>query len=326
MPDHRIVLFDELDDPYKATLIFQLALPWPVTPKQLQELRSADERYTREFGMFAVTRDGTVASGLLLMRFPTQTTQGRLEVGAVNAVATRPDFARHGLMTDIMNRTHEYFRESGLEYSVLTTSRRLGAITMYQQHGYSEIDHSEVAVKQPNQPRTHPPEGLLVRAFSETDLNSVDSVYKRAVEGSTGFICRPKNFLKARRYAQGVAISPTQNMRIVERGGTVTGYAYWEPSQSVSESPEIMALDETSFHALLADAERRNPSVHVLVWCDGLADLEIGWLSKAGYQAPLEGYGSFLVKSLREKTDSSRIRSIYAVDSGKFRLGLWDGT
>jgi len=326
LPDHRIVFFDELDDPYKATLVFQLALPWPVTPKQLKEVRSADERYTHEFGMFAVTRDGTVASGLLLMRFPTQTTQGRLEVGAVNSVGTRPDFARHGLMTDVMNRTHEYFRESDLEYSVLTTSRRLGAMAMYHQHDYSEIDRSEVAIKHPNQPRTHPPQGLLVRPLSEADADSIDSVYERAVDGSTGFVYRPKNFLKARRYAQGVEIRPAQNMRIAQRGDTVTGYAYWEPSQSVSESPEIMALDEASFRALLADAERRNPDVDVLVWCSGLTDLEVGWLSEAGYQAPLEGYGSFLVKSLREKTDSSKIRTIYGVDSGKFRLGLWDST
>ena len=326
MPDYRIVFFDEIDDPYKATLIFQLSLSWPVTPSLLQELRSSDERYTREFGIFAVTRDGTVASGLLLMRFPTKTAQGRLEVGGVNAVSTRPDFARRGLMTAIMNRTHEYFRERDLEYSVLTSSRRLGAMAMYQQLGYSEIDHSEVAVKHPSQPRTLTPEGVLVRPFSETDIDNVDFVFKQAVEGSTGFICRPKNFLKARKYSKGVEIKPAENMRVVERGGSVTGYAYWEPNERVSESPEIMALDEVSFRALLADAERRNPDVAVLVWCDGLTGMEIGWLSEAGYQAPLEAYGSFLVKSLKGKTDSNRIRRIYGVDSGKFRIGLWDGT
>jgi len=326
LSEYRIVFFDEIDDPYEVTLIFQLSLSWPITPKLLEELRSGDLRYMRDFGMFGVTREGTVASGLLLMRFPTQTMQGGLEVGGVSAVSTRPDFARRGLMTAIMNRTHEYFRERDLEYSVLTSSRRLGAMAMYQQHGYSEIDHSEVAVKHPNQPRTRSPESILVRPFTEADVDSVDNVYKRAVEGSTGFVCRPKNFLKARKYSQGVEIKPAENMRVVQREDSITGYVYWEPNQRVSESPEIMALDEVSFHALLADAERRNPDVAVLVWCDGLTDLEVGWLSEAGYQAPLEAYGSFLVKSLREKTDSNRIRRIYGVDSGKFRIGLWDGT
>ena len=87
-----------------------------------------------------------------------------------------------------------------------------------------------------------------------------------------------------------------------------------------------MALDEATFHALLTDAECRNPDVAVLVWCDGLTDLEVGWTSKVGYQARHEAYGSFLVKSLREKTDSNRIGRIYGVDSGNLRVGLWDGT
>jgi len=326
LQDYRIVFFDEIDDPYRVALIFQLSLSWPVNSRLLQELRSSDERYAREFGIFAVTRDGTVASGLLLMRIPTQTIQGRLEVGGVNAVGTRPDFARRGLMTAIMKRTHEYFRERGLEYSVLTTSKRLGAMTMYQRLGYSEIDHSEVAVKYPNQTRTRSPEDAIVRPFLETDSNNVYSAYKRAVQGSTGFIYRPENFLKARKYSMGIEIKPVENLRVVERGDSVTGYAYWEPSQRISEATEIMALDEASFHALLADAERRNPDATVMVLCDGLTDLEIGWLDRASYQAPLEAYGSFLVKSLKEKTDSNRIKRIYGVDSGKFRIGLWDGT
>jgi GNAT superfamily N-acetyltransferase len=326
LSEYRIVFFDEIDDPYKISLVFQLGLSWPITPKLLEELRSNDLRYMHDFGMFAVTREGTVTSGLLLMRFPTQTMQGRLEVGGVSAVSTRPDFARRGIMTAIMNRTHEYFREHDLEYSVLTSSRRLGAMEMYLQLGYGEIDRSEVAVKCPHQPRTRSPNDVLTRPYSEADVDDVDEVFNRAVEGSTGFICRPRNFLKALKYSKGVEIKPAENMRVVEHGNSVTGYAYWEPSQRISEAPEIMALDEPSFHALLADAERRNPDVAVMVSCDGLTNLEIGWLGKAGYKAPLEAYGCVLVKSLGEKTDSSRIRRIYGVDSGKFRIGLWDST
>lgn len=326
MSDYRLAFFDEIDDPYKVTLIFQLSLYWPTTPRLLQELRSNDDRYTREFGIFAVMQDGTVASGLLLMRISTQTTQGRLEVGGISAVSTRPDFARRGLMRAITNRAHEYFREHGLEYSVLTTSKRLVAMTMYQQLGYGEVDHSEVAVKYPNQPRTPSPKETHIRPFSEADVDSIDSVYKRAIEGTTGFIYRPKNFLKARNCTSGCEIRPAENVRIVESGGSITGYAYWNSNARISEAPEIMALDEASFHALLADVERRSPDGAVMVWCDGLTDQETSWLRKAGYQGPLEAYGSFLVKPLRQKFDSSRIREMYGVESGKFRMGLWDGT
>jgi GNAT superfamily N-acetyltransferase len=326
LSDYRLAFFDEIHDPYKVTLIFQLSLYWPAIPKLLRELRSNDDRYTREFGIFAVMQDGTVAGGLLLMRISTQTTQGMLEVGGINAVSTRPDFARRGLMTAITNRAHEYFLERGLEYSVLTSSKRLVAMTMYQQLGYGEIDHSEVAVKYPNQPHIPSPKDTLVRPFSETDVDSIDSVYKRAVEGSTGFIYRPKNFLKARNYTSGCEIKSAENMRVVERGDSVTGYAYWQSNPRISEAPEIMAFDEVSFSALLADVERRNPDGAVMVWSDGLTDLETSWLRKAGYQGPLEAYGRFLVKSLKQNTDPNRIRKMYGVELGKFRMGLWDGT
>lgn len=325
MADFRIVYFDEIDDPYKVTLLFQLSLFFPALPRILEEIRANDERYTPEFGIFAVTENGTVAAGHLLMRIVTTTTEGRLEVGGVNAVGTRPDFGRRGFMTAIMNTTHEYFREQGLEYSVLTTSKRLGAMMMYEQLGYVEIDHSDMAAKYANRQRISAPPEIVVRSFSEEDVAKVDNVYREAVKGSYGFIYRPSNFLKARKYAAG-EMKPKENLRIAERGNLVTGYAYWDSTPRSSEALEIMAIEAPSFHALLADAEQRNPSAGVVVWCDGLTNLEIGWLKDADYLGPLEAYGRVLMKSLKGKTDSRKIRGMYGVDLGKFRLGVWDGT
>jgi hypothetical protein len=259
------------------------------------------------------------------MRIPTATTEGRLEVGGVNAVGTRPDFGRRGFMTAIMNTTHEYFREQGLEYSVLTTSKRLGAMRLYEQLGYVEIDHSDMAVKYPNQHRTSVPPEIVVRPFSEDDVAKVDNLYREAVRGSYGFIYRPSNFFKARKYAAG-EVKPKENLRIAERGNMVTGYAYWDSTPRSSEAYEIMAVNAPSFNALLADAEQRNPDAGVVVWCDGLTNLEIGWLKDAGYLGSLEAYGRVLMKSLKEETDSKKIRGMYGVDLGKFRLGLLDGT
>jgi hypothetical protein len=62
------------------------------------------------------------------------------------------------------------------------------------------------------------------------------------------------------------------------------------------------------------------------VWCDGLTNLEIGWLRDAGYQVPIEAYGRAVFKSMEGKTDSNALKKLYGIDEGKFRLGLWDGT
>jgi len=87
LSDFRIVYF-EIDDPYKVTLLLQLGLLFPATPELLRELMMIG---IREFGIFAVTPNGTVAGGHLLMHIRTETIEGGLEVGGVNAVATRPD-------------------------------------------------------------------------------------------------------------------------------------------------------------------------------------------------------------------------------------------
>lgn len=325
LADFRIVYFDEIDDPYKVTLLFQLSLFFPAMPKLLEEIRANDDRYMPEFGIFAITKNGAVAAGHLLMRIPTETTRGRLDVGGVNAVATRPDFGRRGVMTSIMNDTHQYFKEHNLEHSVLTTSGRLGAMKLYERLGYAELNRSHIAVKYPDQRRTSAPSEIQVRPFSENDVPDIDRIYREAVSGSCGFICRPSNFLKARKYA-ACEMKPKENLRIAQRGETATGYAYWDSNPRLSEAYEIIALDSRSFHALLADAEQRNLDAGILVWGDGLTNMEIEWLKDAGYQVQIETYGRALVKSLNEKTDPRKLKAMYGVEFGKFRLGLWDGT
>ncbi len=324
MSDYRIVFYDEVDDPYQITLMFQLSLLFPAMPSILEYLRKHDDRYTPEFGIFAVTSNGTVAGGHLLMRIPTETRDGRLEVAGVNAVGTRPDFARQGIMSAIMNRTHEYFHEQGLEYSLLTSSWRLGAMVMYERMDYAEISSGSIAAKYPNQPRTPLPPNVQVRPFNETDLDAVDIVYNEAVTGSFGLIHRPKHFLEARKFNSGEI--KWEDLRIAQRGDKVIGYAHWDVNPRRSESLEIMALDRESMHALLAEAEQRNPAGAIMILCEGLVDEEIGWLKEAGYIAPVKMYFSTVVKSLKGKTDAEAIRRMYGVDEGKFRLGEWDST
>lgn len=326
LTDFRIVYFDEVKDPYQITLLLQLSLFFSATPELLQEMRTYDDRYTPEFGIFAVSPDGTIAAGHLLMRIQTETVNGRLDVGGVNAVATRPGFARRGIMTQVMRTTHQYFLDRGLEYSVLTTSDSLVAAILYEKLGYEELDRSRIAVKYPNQPRTRTPSNINVRSFHEGDRPIIDRIYREVVAGSFGFIYRPDNFLKARNCAADKAINPTEKLRIAEREGQPVGYAYWEQNPRITEAYEILALDRPSFQALLADAEARTPNSSIWVWCDGLADLEVEWLKDAGYQAPIEAYGRAVIKNLKGKTESEELKELYGVDTGKFRLGLWDGT
>jgi GNAT superfamily N-acetyltransferase len=325
LADYRIVFFDEIEDPYKVTLMFQLSFFFPPLPSRLQYNREHDDRFTPEFGIFAVTRDGDVAAGHLLMRIKTETKEGGLEIGGVNAVGTRPDYARQGIMTAIMDRSHDYFRERGLEYSLLTSSWRLGAMVMYGRMDYAEISSGHLATKYPNQARTPKPPDVDVRPFTDEDFDAIDRVYNEAVQGSYGLIHRPKHFLKARKFASGGEIKGS-DLRIAQQGDRVTGYAHWDVNPRHTESLEIMSLDRESMHALLAEIEQRNPTGAVTILCEGLIGEEVGWLKEAGYTAPVKMYSSTVVKSLKGKTDGAAIRQMYGVDEGRFRLGEWDST
>ncbi len=324
MADYRVVFFDEIEDPFQITLMFQLSLIWPAMPRILEYIRKHDDRYTPEFGIFAVTKDSTVAGGHLLMQIPTESKDGLLEIGGVNAVGMRPDYGRKGIMTAIMNRSHEYFRERGLEYSLLTSSWRLGAMIMYGRMDYAEISAGNLAAKYPNQPRTPMPPTMKVRAFTEDDFDAVDTVYNEAVKGSLGLIHRPKHFLKARKFSPGEI--KWEDLRIAQRGDKITGYAHWDVNPRRSESMEIIALDRESMQSLLAEAEQRNPTGAIMILCEGLVAEEIGWLKEAGYIAPVKLYSSTVMKSLKENTDAEALKRMYGVDEGKFRLGEWDST
>jgi GNAT superfamily N-acetyltransferase len=326
LSDLRIVYFDEVGDPYQITLLLQLSLHFSATPEYLQKIRVSDDRYAPEFGIFAVDPNGTVVAGHLLMHIATETINGRLHVGGVNAVGTRPDFTRRGIMTRLMTRTHEYFIDRDLEYSVLTTSDRLVAALLYEKLGYVELDRSRIAVKYPTRPRAPVSPDVSVRPFSEEDRPIVTKVFRAAVAGSYGFIHRPHDFLKARNGSVDKEIRPAEKLRIARRGRKPTGYAYWEPNPRVTEAYEILALDSSSFQALLADAETRRPNTSVWVWCDGLTRRELDWLKNAGYEVPIEAYGRALIKYLNGKTHSARMKKMYGVDAGNFRLGIWDGT
>ena len=326
LAEFKIVFFDEIDDPLRVTLLFQLSLSFTATPKVLEELRANDDRYTPEFGIFALTEKGDVAAGHLLMKISTETTIGRLDVGGVNAVGTHPMFARRGAMTAVINASHKYFNEHGLEHTALTTSRSLGAMVLYERLGYVELARSTVSMKYPNQPRMSAQSAINIRPYSDEDLSQVDRVFREAVAGSYGFVHRPSNFLKARNHTIGLYINPKEKLRVARKAGMVSGYAYWESNPDLSVAHEILALDRSSFHALLADAEQRNLEGLILVRCGGLTKLEIGWIKEAGYQGPMESYGRAIIKSLTGETDAERMKALYGVSLGKFRVGLWDNT
>jgi len=323
MNDVRITYYDELVDVFQLTTLYYLSLNWPATPEILQQIRQNDDRYTPEFGMFAVTRDNIVIGGVLLMEIPTKTLNGKSLVGALNAVATRPGYERRGVMTTLITRCHEFFAEHNIEYVFLTTYRSLGAHNMYKKIGYKDLTTREISWKQVGKAPRYRDKTIVVTNFQEHNTFDVNRIFKVATRDSYGFVYRPRNFLKARYDGKLV---PSEKMRLAKRNNEVTGYAYWESSPEACICPEILALDQSSFASLLADAENRFHQKFLIVHCGGLSKREASWLRLAHYNTEIQTYGTIMVKTLREHASLQSIRSIFGVDKGLFRMGIWDST
>ncbi|NIO36318.1 GNAT family N-acetyltransferase [Candidatus Bathyarchaeota archaeon] len=321
----RIVYYDELDDVFQITILYYLSLGWPATPKVLEELRRNDDRYMPEFGMFAVDQDGTVMASVLLMEIPTKTLNGKLNVGGLNAVATRPGYHRRGVMTTLITRIHEYFMQHQLDYSFLTTAQSLGAHSMYEKLGYKDLMIRERAWKMAREPPLRYDEKIVVTKFQEENGSEIDKIFREATEGSCGFVYRPTNFLKA-RFGHSSEFAPEKKMRLAKRRDEISGYAYWESSSRVSACEEILALDKSSFVSLLADAEKRFRNKLLVIHCGGLSKREVDWLQSAGFHTGIQTYGTVVVDFLRGDTNLESIKSLFGVSKGLFRMGTWDST
>lgn len=324
MDKFRIVFFDEIRDVSQIVMLYYLSLNWATNPEALKKMRRDDDRYPPEFGLYAVTPDGAVAGGVFLMKIPVETTKGKVMVGGISAVATRPGFQRMGIMTALVDRCHGYFVEYGLDYGFLTTAQTRVAHSFYEKMGYKDLKIDGIAWKLARKPPLPLDERIIATNYEEQNAAEVDEVFKNATENSYGFIYRPPNFLKA-RYDCG-RIEPLKNMRLAKRNGKIVGYAYWDSSVQIHTCVEILALDKSSFMALLADAENRFLGEFLAVRCEGLVNDEIAWLRYAGYTVGVPSYGVTMVKSLGGRMSLGSMKQLFGVDEGLFRVGEWDST
>ncbi len=321
----RIVYYDELDDIFQLTSLYYLSLNWAVTPQLLEKKRQNDDRYLPEFGLFAVADDSTVIGGVFLMQIPTKTLEGKLPVGGLNAVATRPGYQRRGVMTTLINRCHRYFAERQLDYSFLTTSQTLGAHSMYKKLGYKNLVVRGIALKTPKKPLPLA-KRIVVEKFKEGDDSAVYRTFLEATKDSYGFVYRPPDFLKARINGPFLRPSPQEKMWLAKHNDESIGYAYWEEEPHFAICTEVLALEEAPFVSLLTDAETRFQNKVLVIHCQGMSDREIGWLQATGYDTNILTYGVTMVKSIGGHTVLGDIKSLFGVNIGLFRMGVWDST
>ncbi len=198
MSKFQIKYFDELSDLYQLTTLYYLSLnSTRIAPEFLNKMRQNDDRFAPEFGLFAVNPDGIVIGGVFLMKMLTKTILGDLTVGGLSGVATRPGYERNGVMTKLATKCQNYFTNNNIDYIFLTTTRSIGAYSLYKKLGYKDLSIPKIAWKQARGNYSYDKDNTIVN-FDNHHYSDVDRIFNVVTKGSYGFVYRPKNFLKKR--------------------------------------------------------------------------------------------------------------------------------
>lgn len=119
--------------------LFQHAFWWSYYPQEFEKIIKVDPRLQNSPVGYVATKHNHLTGFVGVMDITTRTLEGIEEkVGGIWGVITHPAFARRGISTALLQKSHEYFRDNGYKFSLLNTNKSLIAHAFYQKLGYRE--------------------------------------------------------------------------------------------------------------------------------------------------------------------------------------------
>ncbi len=190
----RIAAYRELESRDELLPLFQHAFWWPFSPREFEKTIKADPRLQHSPVGYAGIKKNRLVGFVGVMDIATRTLEGSEEkVGGIWGVVTHPAYAREGISTVLMERSHEYFREEGYRFSLLNTSKSLVAYRFYRKLGYKGVmtypSVYKVITKQKKMPEK-------INRKMRLDWNKVLEIFDQATKDRTGFVVRSPRYGK----------------------------------------------------------------------------------------------------------------------------------
>lgn len=289
-----------------------------------------DPRIQDEVGFFAVSQENKVLGQVGVMVPKMTSTAGTFEVGDIGgAFCLYVDFQhrRRGIGTQLMQRAMAYFREKGIDFSLIITReefegigdtlpRKLGYLPVLYYSNYYRVSRGGEAVHSDTE------------FFWETgDPTVLWKVYYTLKQDSLGFIERPKNFVEIGRRNGLHANAPFyQDRFLVGRKGfqsvsfanIVQGSADFQGQVIVNETH---AISEEELNMIVNRIEQENPGKVILfrpVVDHNLRKV----LTQRSYQHYLTG--SFLMMtSLTGTTDKKKLNDLFSFNE-RFEWNVYE--
>jgi GNAT superfamily N-acetyltransferase len=304
----EIQTYRELQEKNSLAPVLEQAFGWAFDPARFDKSIRTDPRLRDGAVGFCAVKEGRAVGYVGVMDFTLRTVSGADErVGGLYAVATHPEYARQGISTALIARSHEYFLAKGYRFSILTTSPTIVAHDFYARLGYFDVAPFLSAYLGARTKRLETP---TRRDLSKPDYDRMLELFHKSVRGRTGFALRDKDYLRMMFKQYEIA---SKECMTTERG-----YMIFKKEKEHARIRELVAEDGKEMLRLIGIVEgmTKKPVIGRL----GIPyskDLIKAYGSQ-GFTVLENGHGVLMAKELA-------VRASFSVSFGdKFCMGALD--
>lgn len=282
----EILSYRELEPKDDFMLLMEMGFGSPLSPVRFEKLINLDIRLRNGPVGFCAVEDGRVLAFVGVMDIPTKTLDGTHEmVGGIYDVVTNPGFAKRGLCTGLMDRSHRHFEEKKYPFSFLLTNRTIIAYALYKKMDYVEIQEFNRYPTAYKVLRKNKPEKKFE---AELKPEEIYKLYFEYVKDKTGFVVRQKDFINV-----FLGWKNFDDKRPIHEQN---GYALISEIRGSVRVRELVSLDHQTYSKLLDQVESLTPAgvVDRLVADENLLEI----YKARGYNIQQGDHLIFMVKKL----------------------------
>jgi len=302
----KVETYRELESKDELFPLIDQALWEYFNPIEFEKDIAADPRLKHSPIGYAAIKKGRIIGFVGVMDMVTRSVDGsEVKVGGIWDVATHPAHTRKGVATTLMQRTHENFKETDCQFSLLTSGRADIAYNFYKKLGYKE------ALTFPSAYKIIKPTKKLVKAARrkiKPDWNRIIRLYRQVIGDRTGLVIRSKEYMKM-----------LERRKIIQSDKTIQtekGYALIKENEGKVWIKEIMAPTKEETIRLIRKAEEK--AYKTVADRAVLSDRTLKAYKSEGYMTLTQSYGVLMAKPL---TKSATFKGTY---SDKFYLSSVD--
>ena len=284
----KITTYRELQSKNELLPLMDQAFEWPFNPAEFEEeIKDHPKLKDNPVGYAAIEKSQLVGF-VGVMDLATRTLDGAEEtVGGIWGVATHPAYARRGISTALMQRSHQYFKEKDYRFSLLTSWRPLVAYAFYQKLDYKETVAFPSAYKVVEK-RNKSTKSSAKK--TKLDWRKILKIHSQATADRTGLVVRDKQYgksLKTRR-----KIQPEKSVITEE------GYALLKEQEGNVAVQEIIAITTEALGKLIDLMEEK--ATKTITDRIVLDEKRLNTYRSHGYMALTDSFNVLMAKPLEK--------------------------